>query len=193
MERLPDIRVAQVDFADGRFVTDTTLSIEEIDVLNPALSWEAHLMVVEPVDFFDYQMVGFSTVIVHLEAFKDKDMIVPSLVKINELGMSAGIAINPETRVEEVVQFKDLISQLTVMSVVPGAQGREFLPESIQKVKRAKELLPGISIEVDGGINVDNIKDLVDAGADRLAIGSALVLSDNLQHSFDELIKAVNS
>lgn len=193
VERLPGVSLVQVDFADGKFVANKTLGIEDIDILNPALFWEAHLMVNEPVDFFDYQMVGFGGVIVHLEAFADKGLITPSLVKINELGMKAGLAINPETPVEEVLPYKDLISQVVILSIEPGEQGKEFLPESILKVKKARELFPELDIEVDGGINSQNVKSLVSAGATKLAVGSALVLSSNLQYSFDVLNREANS
>jgi ribulose-phosphate 3-epimerase len=192
VERLPGVSLVQVDFADGKFVNNTTLSIEDMDVLNPALTWEAHLMVEEPVDFFDYQMVGFGTVIVHYEAFQDKSLILGSLAKINELGMKAGLAIKPNTSVDVVVQFKDLISQVTILSIEPGEQGREFLPESLEKIRQARLLLPEVQVEVDGGLNVDNIRAVVEAGADLLVVGSALVLSNNLQYSFDELTKAAS-
>jgi ribulose-phosphate 3-epimerase len=131
-------------------------------------------------------------VIVHYEAFQDKSLILGSLAKINELGMKAGLAIKPNTSVDVVVQFKDLISQVTILSIEPGEQGREFLPESLEKIRQARLLLPEVQVEVDGGLNVDNIRAVVEAGADLLVVGSALVLSNNLQYSFDELTKAAS-
>lgn len=201
VEKLPGVSRVQVDFADGKFVTNATLGIEDIDVLNPALTWEAHLMVMEPVDFFDYQMVGFSTVIVHLEAFaamkgnplhQRVTLVERALEDIAKLGMKAGLAISPETSVEALLPYKDLVSQFTLLSIEPGEQGHEFIPDSIDRIKKLRSLVPDVTIEVDGGINAENARQVVEAGADLLAVGSALVFSDNLQYSFDELNKQAN-
>src|SRR3989338_2089969 len=97
--KLPDIQRIQVDFCDGKFVPNVTLPITEIDPLNPAFIWEAHLMVEEPVDFLDYQISGFSVVIVHYEAFKDKTTIFSTLREIKKLRLKVGLALNPETSV----------------------------------------------------------------------------------------------
>lgn len=173
-ERLPSIQRIQVDFCDGKFVPHVSLSIADIDSLNPAYLWEAHLMVEEPVDFFDYQMVGFGVIIVHYEAFKTIDQMTASLKQIREFGLKVGLAINPETDVHAVVPFAALVDQYTILSIHPGQQGQAFLPESLERIRDLKSRVPDMLLEADGGVHKENIRTIADAGADLLIVGSAL-------------------
>ncbi|MBL8030988.1 MAG: ribulose-phosphate 3-epimerase [Candidatus Doudnabacteria bacterium] len=173
-ERLPDALRIQVDFADGKFVSNTTVSIGELDALSPVFTWEAHLMVAEPVDFFDYQMAGFSVLIVHYEAFGSTEQLESSLGSIRKLGLKVGLAFNPETSVEQVAQYAALVDQYTILSIHPGTQGQEFLPESYNRIKTLRALLPEALIEVDGGVNQETARRAVQSGANLLAVGSAL-------------------
>jgi ribulose-phosphate 3-epimerase len=173
-ERLPDVERIQVDFCDGEFVPYESVAISDVDILNPAISWEAHLMVMEPVDFFDYQMAGFGTVIVHVEAFPNLDSIIPALKQIKSYGLKAGLALNIETPVRRVQDYVDYVDQFTLMSVHPGRQGQQFLPEALERVSELRSMVPDAVIEVDGGINEHNARSIADVGADMLAVGSAL-------------------
>lgn len=173
-ERLPDALRIQVDFADGKFVSNNTVTISELDALSPVFTWEAHLMVEEPVDFFDYQMVGFSVLIVHYEAFSSAGQLESSLGQIRKLGLKAGLAFNPETAVEQVAQYAQLVDQYTVLSIHPGMQGQEFLPEAYGRISALRALLPESLIEVDGGVNQETARRAVQCGANLLAVGSAL-------------------
>lgn len=173
-ERIPDVQRVQVDFADGKFVENKTISIEDIDALNPAITWEAHLMVEEPVDFFDYQMVGFNVVVVHFEAFADSSLIVEALAHIRAQGLKAGLAVNPETPVSLMVPYASSVDQFTFLSVHPGKQGQPFLEATYERVRDLRRMVPNAVIEVDGGISVTNAKQLIQAGADLLVVGSAM-------------------
>lgn len=173
-ERLPDALRIQVDFADGKFVPNTTVSVLELDALSPVFMWEAHLMVEEPVDFFDYQMVGFSVLIVHYEAFSSVEQLESSLRQIRALGLKAGLAFNPETEVGQVIRHAGLVDQFTVLSIHPGLQGQEFLSESYARIGALRAALPEAVIEVDGGINQETARRAVQYGANLLAVGSAL-------------------
>lgn len=189
IEKLSGVRRVQVDFCDGKFISSTSLSIQEIDVLNPMIEWEAHLMVEEPVDFFDYKMVGFGIIIVHLEAFTSGELIPGVLSEIKRLGMKAGLAINPETPVDALLLYKDLADQFLLMTVRPGLQGQEFLPESLERIKHLRSLLKYAIIEIDGGVNLNNIKQVVDAGADMCVIGSALNEDHDILKTWDQLLQ----
>jgi ribulose-phosphate 3-epimerase len=173
-ERLSGIQRMQVDFCDGKFVPNTTVSIADIDSLNPAYLWEAHLMVEEPVDFFDYQMSGFGVIIVHYEGFKNPDQLTESLTRIRGYGLKVGLAVNPETDIHKVIPYASLVDQYTLLSIHPGMQGQDFLPESYERIKDLKSRLPDMVVEVDGGIHKDNIRAVADSGADLLIAGSAL-------------------
>ena len=94
----------------------------------------------------------------------DTGQIISCLQEIRKLGMKAGLAINPETEVEALVDFKDFADQFLLLSVHPGFQGRHFLPKTIDRVKQLRSLVPHAILEVDGGINSENIGQLADAG-----------------------------
>lgn len=173
-ERLPDALRIQVDFADGAFVSNTTVAVHELDALSPVFTWEAHLMVKEPIDFFDYQMLGFSMLIVHYEAFGSVEQLESALRQIRTLGLKTGLAFNPETAVNQVVRFAELVDQFTVLSIHPGLQGQVLLPEVYDRISALRAALPEAVIEVDGGVNSETARRAVQCGANLLAVGSAL-------------------
>ena len=97
--KLPGLQRIQVDFGDGSFIENKLLPPSEMDALNPAFDWEAHLMVKEPKDFLDYQICGFKTLIVHYEAFSSVDELKKTLDEIKAMGFKTSVAINPDTSV----------------------------------------------------------------------------------------------
>ncbi len=171
---IPGVDRIQVDFGDGKFVSHQTLPITEIAPLSPAFVWEAHLMVQEPVDFLDYQLAGFNTLIVHIESFTDASAIIPALQAIAGLGMRAGIALNPDTQLEQLSGVSGFVKHITLLSVDPGFQGGSFQTRVLERIPQVKKLLPGVILEVDGGIKPDQVPDLVAAGADQLVVGSGI-------------------
>jgi ribulose-phosphate 3-epimerase len=177
--RIPGVETIQVDFADGQFVPSQTFPIAEFDTLNPAFAWEAHLMVKEPGNFLDYQIAGFSRVILHYEAYTKEELLDEAATEITKLGMKPGIAINPETPISVLRYFGDTIKYFVIMSVEPGFQGSAFLDSSVERVAELRKLLPHAIIEVDGGIKANNAQSLILAGADFLIVGSALFETQN--------------
>ena len=115
--KIPGVERVQVDFGDGIFIPTKLLSAEEMDVLNPAIHWEAHLMVKEPKDFLDYQICGFNTLLVHHEAYEKVEDLKKALAAIRGLGMKAGLVINPPTDVAVCQTFDGLADQFLIMSV----------------------------------------------------------------------------
>lgn len=184
-ERLLNVQRIQVDVADGKFVANTTVLAPEIDLLSPNYIWEAHLMVEEPVDFFDYQMLGFTVIIVHYEAFQNEAVLISSLAQIRKLGLKVGLAFNPETPVASVAPYGEQVDQFTVLSIHPGTQGAEFMPESLGRIAELRAACPSAIIEVDGGISLETAKSVADAGADLLVVGSALW--DDTSRVFEDL------
>ncbi len=188
--KIPGIERIQVDFGDGQFIENKLLDASEMDTLNPAFYFEAHLMCKEPKDFLDYQICGFKTIIVHFEAFLSVENLKQTLGEIKKLGLKTAVAINPATSVQVLQSI--VADQYLIMSVVPGKQGQAFLPTTIEKIKELRQMLPHAIIEVDGGVNETNIKSLKEAGADLICVGSALVKAQNVSlayaHLEDELI-----
>ena len=190
--KIPGVERVQVDFGDGIFIPKKLISPNDIDGLNPAIDWEAHLMVKEPEDFLDYQIAGFKTLFVHFEAFSKHGDLKIALQEIKKLGLKAGLAINPATPILVAQEFSDLADLFLVMGVVPGKQGQAFIQATFDRIRELRKALPNAIIEVDGGINISNVKEIADAGADLIIGGSAIVGQGNPSDNFEKLKFEIN-
>jgi ribulose-phosphate 3-epimerase len=167
-----------LDVMDGRFVPNITWGpkiIGDLRKLSP-LVFDAHLMIVEPERYVDdFRAVGCDRITFHLEATCHAQRL---LAHIREIGAKPGVAICPQTPVEMLTDIIDDCSTVLVMSVNPGFGGQAFIPRALEKVRQARALIdgrnPSCLIEVDGGVGAENARDLADAGADVLVMGSAL-------------------
>ena len=170
--------ILHVDVMDGRFVPNITVGLPVVKAISKAtnLPIDAHLMIVEPGQYADkFAKAGARMVSIHIEADANAHRTLSS---IRAAGALAGIVINPATSLtalDEVIKFADYV---LVMSVNPGFGGQEFIPESIDKVRRLRKMIDerGLRtrIEIDGGINADNIAEVVGAGAEIIVAGSAI-------------------
>ncbi len=185
--KLSGVEKIQVDFGDGIFVPNKILPISEIDVLNPAFEWEAHLMVSEPKDFLDYQICGFKTIIIHYEAYKSGADLAEAISSIKNVGMEACLCIKNETPVSVLKVFEDRVKRFQIMGVDPGMQGRPLLPNTVSKIAELRNLCPNAIISVDGGINETNIKSVVQAGADYIVVGSVLTKAEDMGGAWEKL------
>jgi ribulose-phosphate 3-epimerase len=185
--KIPGVERIHMDFSDGIFVPVKLVDVSEIDPLNPAFKWEAHLMVSKPADFLDYRICGFSTVIIHQEACAGELDMRNRLSEIKAAKLTAGICINPETPVEAVANLDGMCDYFQVMSVIPGKQGQSFMPVALEKIVKLRKMYPHAIIEVDGGVNETNIKSIKEAGADFIVAGSAIVKSENPAAAFERL------
>ncbi len=167
-----------VDVMDGRFVPNITVGLPVVKAISRAtrLPIDAHLMIVEPGRYAEeFVKAGASMVSIHIEADPHAHR---TLAGIRAAGGKAGIVINPGTSLsalDEAIKFADYV---LVMSVNPGFGGQEFIPESLDKVRRLRKMIDerGLStrIEIDGGVNVDNIAEVASAGAEIIVAGSAI-------------------
>jgi len=170
-----------VDVMDGRFVPNLTFGAKVIETLRrcTTLPLDVHMMVVEPERYFDdFVAAGATGLTIHAEV---SPHLQRQLARIRELGCAAGVALNPSTplsAVEDVLADMDL---LLVMSVNPGFGGQQFIPSSLEKVARARQMLDAArataALEVDGGINRETIGDVWRAGADTFVAGNAVFSS----------------
>lgn len=190
--KLPGVARIQVDFGDGIFVPNRILDVKEMDVLSPAIHWEAHLMIESPDDFLDYQICGFKTIIVHYEAYKSPEDLRQALASIKEVGLEPALCLKNETPVQRAVEFSSLANHFQLMSVKPGFQGTPFLENTYNRVKELRSLLPNAIIEVDGGVNINNVKQLAAAGADLLILGSSITKAPNMQEAFEKMQNELN-
>jgi ribulose-phosphate 3-epimerase len=170
--------ILHVDVMDGRFVPNITVGLPVVKAISRAtrLPIDAHLMIVEPGRYAeDFVRAGARMVSIHIEADPHAHR---TLAAIRAAGALAGIVINPATSLaalDEAIKFADYV---LVMSVNPGFGGQEFIPESLDKVRRLRKMIDerglGTRIEIDGGINVENVAEVAGAGAEIIVAGSAI-------------------
>ena len=172
----PHSAYLHMDVMDGHFVPNLTMGPDLVMSLNGIAPLDVHLMVTDPTNFIeDFKDSGAEIISVHVEANDP----LKALKLIKENGLKAGIAINQSTDEGSINPFIDYADLILVMSVEPGYCGQKFHEDSIQRVKKYKELYPSKIIEVDGGVSPSNSKKLVEAGADLLVAGSAIFKSEN--------------
>ncbi len=185
--KIPGADRIQVDFGDGKFIPTKLVSASDIDTLNPSMHWEAHLMVKAPMDFLDYKISGFKTIIVHYEAYSLIGDAKRAIIEIKKQGMKPSVSINPETEVKILKNFENEVKQFLIMGVVPGKQGQAFIEKTTDRVKELRQLIPNAVIEVDGGIKPENVQKVAEAGTDLIVIGSAIVKQPNPSEAFEKL------
>jgi len=167
----------QIDLMDGKFVGNTSVGLEVVEKYPTTLKKEAHLMVENPDAWVEkLAELGFQRIIFHVEAGNAQEV----LEKIKSYGIETGIALNPETPVAKIEAFVHIIDVVLLMSVHPGLGGQEFLPEVLSKVREASNLQGKnhFLIEVDGGVDETDDKQLVENGVNILAIGEKLINGD---------------
>ncbi|HOA39344.1 MAG TPA: ribulose-phosphate 3-epimerase [Flavihumibacter sp.] len=167
-----------LDVMDGRFVPNISYGFPVISQLRPICkkTFDVHLMIEEPERYAeDFKKAGADNLTVHYEACRH---LHRNLQQIKDLGMKAGVAINPHTRVELLYDVLPMIDLVLVMSVNPGFGGQKFIPHSYDKIKTLRQEIDRLQlstlIEVDGGVDLTNAAALVAAGADVLVAGTAV-------------------
>lgn len=167
-----------VDVMDGVFVPNLTFGAKVIETCKKLtkLPLDCHLMVVEPEKYFDsFVKAGADTITIHAEAAPH---LHRQVMRIKELGAKAGATLNPSTSLETVREVAADLDLLLIMSVNPGFGGQRFIPASVQKIARAREILDearsGALLEVDGGIARETIAACWRAGADTFVAGNAV-------------------
>jgi len=186
--------ILHVDVMDGHFVPNITIGLPVVKSLAAAtkLPLDTHLMISEPGRYAEqFVSAGASMVSVHVEA---DPHLHRTLMSIKSAGAQAGVVLNPATpvsAVEEALQFADYV---LVMSVNPGFGGQKFIPESIQKVRRLRQMITerqlNVRIEIDGGIDRKNIETVVEAGAEIIVAGSAIFGAESAEEAVKELRNA---
>lgn len=174
-----------VDFNDGSFQGLKTILPQDLKNLPENINFEAHLMVQNPFDFIPkLKELGFRKFIIQWEIVGNIRDVVEELLNYDVL---VGVAIAPESSVSDLEPVLELLDSVTVMSVVPGKQGQEFLPENLKKVQILHDASFFGEIQVDGGINDDNIKEVISFRPESVVVGSHIIKSPNPADSFEHL------
>jgi ribulose-phosphate 3-epimerase len=188
-------RVFHFDVGDGHFVEPITFGPVILEAIAPIVhsfggAIDCHLMVDNPVRHFpQIQRAGGDSVTFHYEAVDD----VPDTISAaREHGLQVGVAFNPETDPEEVAAVADEADIVLCMSINPGYGGQEFMPEAVDRIKTLRNALPDeIHIQVDGGIDNDNVRSVFDAGATLIVAGTSIFAREDLPRSYRRLVQAL--
>lgn len=170
------------DVMDGAFVDNISFGLPVLAAVKKftKLPLDVHLMIAEPLKFIEaFAGAGADIITFHAECGK----ISETIEKIHSLDKKAGLSIKPNTSLDEVVPFLDKLQNVLIMTVEPGFGGQAFLPETVEKIKKLRELSNAnnykFSIQVDGGINEKTAPIVIKAGADNLVTGSYLFSSSD--------------
>ena len=172
-----------VDVMDGHFVPNLTIGPPVIKALkkNCSIKFDVHLMISPVHKYIDaYADAGADIITFHPEATDD---LSASIKKIKDLGKKVGVSLNPETSVSVIKDYLDQIDLVLIMSVNPGFGGQKFMPEVLDKIKELRNIQKkknvDFDIEIDGGINFENSKIAIEAGANILVSGTTIFKSNN--------------
>ncbi len=190
-------RIFHVDVGDGRFIPPVTIGPVVVRSIAPVVHdaggrLDCHLMVGEPESHFQQiREAGGDSVTFHLEVCSD---LPKAAALARSLGLGVGLAFNPDTPVEEAAEavLASGIELALCMSVHPGYSGQAFLPESLDRIRRLRELVGGRAlVQVDGGLRDGNIRAVREAGADLIVAGSAIFGSDDVAGAYAGLADAL--
>ena len=172
-----------VDVMDGHFVPNLTIGPPVIKALRKqcSIKFDVHLMISPVHKYIEaYADAGADIITIHPEA---TDNLEESISKIKSLNKKVGVSLNPESKLDLIINYLKKIDLVLIMSVNPGFGGQKFMPEVLDKVKQLKEIKSkrnmNFDIEIDGGINFDNCQSAIEAGANILVSGTTVFKSNN--------------
>lgn len=204
-----------LDVMDGHFVQNLTFGSQVVAAVNRATSLflDVHLMIYNPYDYIErFVEAGADQITFHFEATED---VEETLNYIRKCGIKAGLAFCPETSMSMIPKYLDKCDQILIMTVHPGFGGQDFMPDMLEKIKftrdvcnqlniraggitpkagKAKEAaLPPFDIQVDGGINMQNVRQCVEAGANGIVAGTSLFKAPHLKPAIQQMREAALS
>jgi ribulose-phosphate 3-epimerase len=172
-----------VDVMDGHFVPNLTIGPPVIKALRKqcSIKFDVHLMISPVHKYIEaYSDAGADIITIHPEA---TDNLEESILKIKSLNKKVGVSLNPETKIDLIIDYLEKIDLVLIMSVNPGFGGQKFMPEVLEKIKELKKIQSenhlNFDIEIDGGINFDNCQLAIEAGANILVSGTTVFKSNN--------------
>jgi len=175
--------IIHLDIMDGNFVPNISFGPRIVESIKSktSLPLEVHLMVEKPENHIkSFIDAGGDTIIIHYETSKHLDKLIQN---INNAGVKSGIALNPATPLSVIEYLINKIDFLLLMTVNPGYGGQKFIPEMIDKIKKARKILDNhkksVNLEVDGGINLSNLSKIIKAGAEIIVVGQIIFKSTN--------------
>ena len=188
-------RVFHFDVGDGHFVEPITFGPIVLQAISPMVQamggvLDCHLMVDNPTRHFpQIARAGGNSVTFHYEAVED---VPGTIAAAREHDLQVGVAFNPGTEPEDVAKVAGDADLVLCMSIQPGYSGQEFMDGSLERIARTRELLPDtIHVQVDGGVDNDNVRSIYDAGATLIVAGSSIFHREDLPRSYRRLVQAL--
>ena len=167
-----------IDVMDGTFVPSISYGMPVIKSIRKVTDkvFDVHLMITDPIRYVkDFVDSGADLITFHLEATSNPQAVID---EIHKYGKKAGLSIKPGTSADELMPYLDKVEMILIMTVEPGFGGQKFIAETMDKIRKTRQMLDekGLStdLEVDGGINCDNLKEVIDAGANVIVAGSSI-------------------
>ena len=183
-----------IDVMDGSFVQSISFGFPIMQSIRGCTErmFDVHLMIEEPIRYIaEFAKAGADIITVHAEACKHLDRTIEV---IKEQGLLAGVALNPATPVEMIRHVLPKVDMVLIMTVNPGLGGQRLIPYTIDKVREVKKLIEEqelkVDIEVDGGINLSNVEEVMDAGANIIVAGSA-IFNGNIQENVAKFLEVM--
>ena len=191
------VQIFHFDVGDGYFVPPITIGPIVLQSIAPRIheaggAVDCHLMIFQPERHFEaFAEAGADSVTIHFEACEDLPAVVQAA---RAQGLSVGLAFNPQTEVAAAAGAANRVGVDLVlcMSIYPGYSGQEFMPESIERIRMLRGLLPeSVHVQVDGGVGDDNVRTLHDAGANLFVAGTAIFGREDLPRAYRRLVQAL--
>lgn len=180
----------QIDIMDGFFVPSRSFPVSALKRLKSDIEFEIHLMVKHPSAFMiQVDHPGLKKVIYHVESEVEH---LDFITQLRKRGIGPGLAIKPDTPVDEFNRLAGHIDTLLFMTVDPGYYGSPFKPDVLRKIKETRSHFSNIIIGVDGGVSLDNLNSFIDAGVDYVCVGSRIFESDNPGENYRQFLKKVD-
>lgn len=181
-----------LDVMDGIFVPNISFGIPVIQSIrkNSNLVFDVHLMIVEPERYVEaFRNAGADIINFHVEATEDPDS---TLDKIKSMGAKTGITIKPDTPVSKIVPYLEKVDMVLIMTVEPGFGGQKFMAEKMEKVKELVKIREqknlSFDIEIDGGVNMNNVREILDTGVNVVVAGSAIFGGEDIEKRTREFL-----
>lgn len=195
-----DIKSIHIDLMDGHYVPNISFGLDQIASLRKLTDaeFDVHLMVTDPDKFVETLVeAGTNSITIHAEVATH---LYKSIHYLKSFGIKAGVAINPATSLQCLEYIYPLLNRVLIMSVEPGFGGQAFVPFALEKIKQLNKIKEDgnydFTIQVDGGINIDNIEDVIKCGARDIVIGSSLFkqdLSENIDLFNNKINEIINT
>ena len=201
IKKFYDLEVAHTDYfhidvMDGKFVTNNTSQLmnEYVNQIKQIsnIPLDVHLMVSNVREYLDeYIPVNPNIITFHYEAVKNSEEIMSLINYIKESNIKVGLSVKPDTKIEEIYEFLPYIHMVLVMTVEPGKGGQKLIEETLNKIKQLKQYIQKnnieLDIEADGGINLETIKKVKEAGIDIAVVGSGIINTENYKETIKQL------